>query len=145
MVKQAIQQEFPDFPKGKAILMPDGSEVLDPRPVALPVGFERPESIQEMIKRLVTDPLIREEMAASQIVDSFEDADDFNIPGDDPISPHEESFDPMHLGAREDEIRAGAAQDRSLEEKAAAAELLKEYAAKKAADKLAKKSNSTST
>lgn len=128
---KTAQQEFPDFPKGRAIMLPDGSEVLDPRPVELPVGFERPETIQEMIRRLVTDPAIRAELEASE-AESFDEADDLEIDDGMPVSPHEDQFDPMHLLAREQEIRAGTVKPRSQEEIAKAKAVLEEHAKKSA-------------
>lgn len=104
-----------EFPHGLSRINKDGSETPDPRPLALPVGFERPESIQELIQRLVRDPAIRAEMDAGDI-DTFDDADDFEIPDDIPQSPHEENFDPLHLLSRDQELRSGTVRDRSPEE-----------------------------
>lgn len=100
---------------GKAVLTRDGLEVLDNRPVELPVGFERPESIQETIRRLVTDPALRAELEGKDI-ETFDDADDFEIPDDEPVSPHEENFDNLHLLAREMEELSGIVKPRTPEE-----------------------------
>lgn len=111
--------------RGKSFILPDGSELPDPRPVELPVGFERPESIQEMIRRFVTDPAIRRELEAND-VESFDEADDLDIEDDLPQTPHEDRYDPLHLLTREQEIMAGAVKPRTAEELAAAREAIEE-------------------
>ena len=125
---KVVQSEFPG---GRSILKSDGSELPDPRPVELPVGFERPESIQDMIRRLVRDPALREELEGKD-VESFDDADDFDIPDDFPQSPHEENFDPLHLLAREQEIMSGTVRSRTPEELRAAADLIEKHTKKPA-------------
>lgn len=116
-----------EFPNGRSKILPDGSELPDPRPMALPVGFERPPSIQELIRQLVTDPQIREELRASD-AESFDEADDFDIEDDLPVnSPHEDQFDPLHLLAREQEIMSGTVKPRSREELEQAEETLKKH------------------
>lgn len=70
-----------------------GHEVLDSTPVALPVGFKRPLSLNEQIRRLVKNELSNR--AAAVGAESFEEADDFDCEDDfDPKSPYEEVFDP---------------------------------------------------
>lgn len=114
-----------EFPNGRSLLNSDGSETPDPRPMALPVGFERPESIQDLIRRLVTDRAIRDQLEASG-VESFDEADDFEVEDDFPMaSPYEETFDPLHIVAREQEIRSGTVRDRSPEEKESAREAIR--------------------
>lgn len=116
------------FERGLSIMTPDGSEILDPRPVTLPVGFERPESLQETIKRLITDPAIRRELEDAG-AESFDEADDLDIEDDVPQSPHEDVFDPMHLLSREQEVMGGAVRPRSPEEVAAAKKVLSDHIA----------------
>lgn len=115
-----------EWPMGRSIMAKDGSEVPDPRPMALPVGFERPESVQDMIRRLVRDQSLQADLEASG-VETFEDADDFDVPDDmvPPFSPHEEDFDPTHGLTRELEIKAGVVPEPTPAEKKAAADLLK--------------------
>lgn len=130
--------------RGLSKILPDGSELPDSTPVELPVGFYHPETIQQTIRRLVTDPAIRAEMASSGI-ETFDEADDFDIPEDDmPQSPHEENFDPHHLLAREQEVMAGAVRPRSEEEIAAARKIISDHKAALAAAK-AKKAEADST
>lgn len=117
-----MKPEQLEFPEGRALLNSDGSEVLDSRPLALPIGFERPESIQETIRRLVTDRSIQADLAASG-AESFEEADDFEVDDDLPIdSPYEENFDPGHVITREQEVRAGAVRPLTPEEIKAASD-----------------------
>lgn len=112
------------LPAVKSFLTDDGSELPDPRPVALPVGFERPETIQQMIRRLITDPRMREELSGGG-AETFDEADDFEIPEDDtPRSPYEEQFDPLHLVSREQEIANGMVAAPTAEELSAAADII---------------------
>lgn len=121
-------KEFWD--KGRSFITPDGAEIPDPRSLELPVGFERPESIQETIRRLVTDPAIREQLQVDN-VETFDEADDFEIDDDVPlVSPHEEQFDPHFLLSREQEIMAGTVKPRSREELEAAAAVIAQHAKK---------------
>lgn len=119
-----------EFPEGKAVLDSDGSEILDPRPMALPIGFERPESIQDTIRRLVTDRQIKAELEASG-VESFDEADDFEVEDDLPLeSPYEENFDPQHIVTREQEIRSGTVRPLTPAEIAAATKAIEKLRAK---------------
>lgn len=61
-----------------------GHEILDPTPVEMPVRFHRPPTLQEQIKAFVQRELST--VAEAQGVETFEDADDFDVP-DDPIDP----------------------------------------------------------
>lgn len=58
-----------------------GRQIPDPRPVEVPVEFQRPLSLQEEIKRYVRQELGRR--AADAGAESFEESDDFDV-GDDP-------------------------------------------------------------
>lgn len=69
-----------------------GCEKLDPTPASLPVGFHRPPTLQEQIRRLVRSEL--SDAASKHGAESFEEADDFNVGDDlDPSSPYEEQFE----------------------------------------------------
>lgn len=76
-------------------LSPNGREALDPTPVAIPVGFKRPPSLEEQIKRLVADRDIQRSLSEAGI-ETFEEANDFDIPDDppDPAALDEEWWDP---------------------------------------------------
>lgn len=69
------------------------TEVLDSTPVAMPVNFHRPPTLQEQIQRLTRQSLNK--LAAQEGKESFEEADDFDIGEDfEPASPHEIEFGP---------------------------------------------------
>lgn len=72
-----------------------GREVPDPKPLALPLGFKRPETLQEQVQRLIRTSMSAYAQAHDQ--ESFEDADDFDIEDDplDPSTPYEMEFDPV--------------------------------------------------
>lgn len=79
----------------KAKLDSNGHELLDSKPLALPVGFKKPESLDEQIRRLVRTHISSQ--AEEQGFETFEDADDFEIEDDpaDPTTPFEMEFDPI--------------------------------------------------
>lgn len=69
-----------------------GREVPDPMPVAIPVQFQVPESLEDRIKRIIHSQLSVEADAAG--FETFEEADDFDVGDDyDPRSPHELDLD----------------------------------------------------
>ena len=74
-----------------------GWEVPDPNPVEIPAGFRKPETLAEMVQRMVRGRV--SEIAESEGYETFEEADDFEIADDeymdDPSTPYEEEFDPM--------------------------------------------------
>lgn len=112
--------------QGKSGYNAKGEEIPDSTPVALPVGFRRPMSLQMRMKQLLrNEEFLRAQEAAG--VETFEDADDFNCNDDDPLSstPYEDSFDPQKPGAiaREQEIRSGYVNDIPPETKAKAKNL----------------------
>lgn len=73
------------------------TEKLDPTPLAIPVGMKKPESIAEMVQRLVRSAEMRR-YAESQGAETFEEAEDFDVGDDmDPSAPYELEFDP-YLG-----------------------------------------------
>lgn len=69
-----------------------GHEILDPKPMALPVGLNRPPTLNERIKQLIRGEISRR--AEAQGEETFEEADDFEVGDDfDPKSPYEQNFD----------------------------------------------------
>lgn len=71
-----------------------GREVVSSKPAALPVGYERPETLQEQIARLVRNEV--SEYAANRGDETFEEADDFDVDDDlDVNTPYEMEFDPI--------------------------------------------------
>jgi len=70
-------------------------EVPDPKPMAIPVGFKRPETLAEQVARLVRTEDFRRSLGKEHH-ESFEEADDFDVDDDiDPFSPFERHFDPV--------------------------------------------------
>lgn len=106
-----------------------GEEVPDPRPVALPVGFTRPRSLQETMQHLLRNEEVRRALDAHGM-DTFEEADDFAVEDDvDDItrgSPYEQDFDPNGINARNQEIKAGFVEEIPLEKKQRAVYLTSE-------------------
>lgn len=81
-------------PKGKP-LDSAGREVLDPTPLAPPIGYKKVPSIFDQMRQLIHDEKIKAELHA-QGVETFEEADDFDVGDDyDPTSPYEANFEPM--------------------------------------------------
>lgn len=60
-----------------------GHEVLDPTPIAIPVGFKLPESMTDMVRRFVRHELSRQ--ADEKGFETFEESDDFDIEDDPPL------------------------------------------------------------
>lgn len=88
-----------------------GREVPDDTPVAMPAGFKHPEDLQTIIRRLIRSEEWQK-MAESNEMDTFEEAEDFDIDDDmfDPHSPYEEVFDPvLNRGISHDEFVKNAA------------------------------------
>jgi hypothetical protein len=70
-----------------------GREVLDPTPMAPPIGYKRQPSMIDHIRSVVRREM--SEAAARREMETFEEADDFEIGDDfDPSSPYEEIFEP---------------------------------------------------
>lgn len=71
-----------------------GEEIPDPTKPEVPLGFKRPESLAEQVKRLVRSEQMRM-LARQSGHETFDEADDFEVGDDfDPRSPYEEIFDP---------------------------------------------------
>ncbi len=74
----------------------EGREIPDPRPVALPVGYKKPPTLQQQIQQMIR----AEDFRRANERQGFEteaEADDFDVGDDfDPHSPYEYGFDPAH-------------------------------------------------
>lgn len=73
-----------------------GQEVPDGVPMEVPLGFRNGPTLADTIRRMVQNEQLRA-AAQAEGFDSFEDAEDFDIP-DDPIDPrtdYEAVFDPV--------------------------------------------------
>ena len=58
-----------------------GAEVLDPTPMAPPVGYRRQPSLAEQIREMVRSERLAAEVEAAG-AETFEEADDFDIEDD---------------------------------------------------------------
>lgn len=69
-------------------------EIMDPVPIQPPIGYKKAPSLSEQIRDMVRNEKLAQELAA-QGAESFEEADDFDIPDDpvDPSSPYEADFE----------------------------------------------------
>jgi hypothetical protein len=59
-----------------------GMELLNPKPVAVPGGLQKPMSLDERIQRAIRGALSHQAVAQGE--ESFEDANDFDIPSEQP-------------------------------------------------------------
>lgn len=65
-----------------------GREIPDPTPVEIPAEFQRPESMDDKIRRMISGYMSVQAVAEGR--ESFEDANDFEIPDEDEFqSPYE--------------------------------------------------------
>jgi len=85
----------------KSKFTPKGHEIPDPTPVTIPVNLRRTESMDERIARIVQYSLSKS--AEEQGLETFDEADDFDIPDDpiDPTTPYEADFDLASVHASE--------------------------------------------
>lgn len=64
-------------------------EIPDKTPVAMPIGYERPESLQSMIARMVHSHALMT-AAQKQGMETFEESDDFDVDDEgDLTSPYQ--------------------------------------------------------
>lgn len=74
-----------------------GREIPDPRPLEIPAGFKKPESITDIIQRLVRTQL--SQRAQEEGNETWEEANDFDMDDDDPDS----LFTPYELQEMQEE------------------------------------------
>lgn len=123
--------EIKDDPmQGMSSYNEKGEELLNPTPLELPVGFKRPQSLQERMRYLLRSEELKRALESAG-EETFEEADDFDVEEQDPLegTPYEDDFEPdiPGLAAREQEIRAGAVLDRPIEKKEKARETVKKW------------------
>lgn len=91
----------------------DGLETPDPTPIEVPLGLQRPLTLQEQIKRFTESSAIQAELAQKGF-ETFEESEDFgpeNPEVDLPFSPHElQEDDDLPVNAKIDEVRSGMVQ-----------------------------------
>lgn len=63
-----------------------GQEIPDQTPVEMPIGHHVPEPLESMIARMVR---LYSVQAVKEGMESFEEADDLDIPDDEPVSDHQ--------------------------------------------------------
>jgi len=105
-----------------AVLDDRGHEVVDPTPVAPPVGFVATEPLEVLIRRMVESSQLA--AAAEKVgAGTFSEEDDFAVGDDyDPSSPYEEVFEGLTRGellANAERINAEVARRDALAAKAA--------------------------
>lgn len=72
-----------------------GGELMDPLPIAPPLGYKKQPSLKDQIRAMVISEKLRVE-AETAGYETFDEADDFDIGDDfDPRSPYEEIFEPL--------------------------------------------------
>jgi len=107
----------------------DGRENPDPTPLSPPVGYNRQPSLSEQLRHMVRDYKAMQRLAGDDDVETFEEADDFEV-ADDVIvdTPYEEQFDPLGRSSftplpevARQEAEANAAAKAALDAKAKAA------------------------
>lgn len=91
-----------------------GQEILDPRPVAVPVGYQtQQESIAQMIARLVRNQRHQDALANAGF-ETFEESNDFDCDDDfDPKTPYEEHYETIQMA---EALEREAQYERSLRE-----------------------------
>jgi hypothetical protein len=60
----------------------DNREILDTTPVEMPLGYEKPESLSDMIARMIKTANIQ--AAKTGKIETIEEADDFDCDDDEP-------------------------------------------------------------
>lgn len=78
---------------GKRKFNEAGEELMDPTPIALPVGHRRPLTLQETLAMFIRSPGFRDQVTGEEF-ESFEESEDFDMDDDvDPSAPYEKDFD----------------------------------------------------
>lgn len=85
-VMRAVQAGFDEF----------GREIPDPTPVQTLAPFRPTLSLEDRIKLCMRSVYLEQQRGAQEEFDSPEEADDFDIEDDDPVSPHELPETYMH-------------------------------------------------
>jgi hypothetical protein len=68
-----------------------GQEVPDPTPIAMPLGYSHPPTLEQRIKTMIAVTLSRQAAAAGR--ETFEEANDFNVGDDDDVKFKDEDDD----------------------------------------------------
>jgi len=108
----------------------NGHEILSDKPMAIPVGFRRPPTLAEQVARLVRTERFKESLEHEDL-ETFEEADDFDIPDDplDPTTPYEADYDHAAISAMDKGIVSAPTASKTL------AQVDEEIKAQKASNK----------
>lgn len=104
---------------------PDGSEVLDPTPMAPPIGYVKQPSMVEIVRNMVRSEKLA--LAAAEAgMETFEESEDFDVgdEAEDLLSGFENEFDPPISEVREAVEQARREREAAVE--AAKAEPVKD-------------------
>jgi hypothetical protein len=83
-----------------------GREILNTEPLKIPTRLRRPATIQEQIQSAIRNQVSLDAMKKGH--ESFEDAEDFDVPEDEIIStPYEMDFDPVAARQQWQSIKNG--------------------------------------
>lgn len=76
-------------------LHPNGTPILDPTPIAPPIGYVKAPSMVEIVRDMVRGERLRQEALAAG-AETFEESEDFDVGDEDfhASSPFENQFDP---------------------------------------------------
>lgn len=112
-----VSKETYELLKEKGTILQNGKEQNDPRAMVIDANLERPPTLQEQIRRIIkTDLAIQ---AQNQGYETFEEANDFNIDGEDdePPTKYEVMTDELPLNGNSslvDEEPENAADDEAV-------------------------------
>ena len=94
--RRSRQYDLEDWIKRQQARGYEGAlQIVDSTPVAPPIGYQKRDSIFDQMRAMVQAELTKQRTSEEQ--ETFEEADDFDIPEDefyDPKSPYENDFDP---------------------------------------------------
>lgn len=95
---------------------PDGSEVLDPTPMAPPIGYVKQPSMVEIVRNMVRSEKLAL-LAAEAGMETFEESEDFDVgdEAEDLLSGFENEFDPPISEVREAVEQARKAREAAVE------------------------------
>lgn len=79
-----------------------GIEHPDPRPIEVPSRLKMPQRQVDRVREIIRQEFSRRAMEDGK--ESFEEADDFDIPGEEPFSPYEEVFEPQSTNGGERDV-----------------------------------------
>jgi len=80
---EVFESEFNPKPLDKR-----GREIPDPTPMAPPIGYKKQPTIAERIRSMVQSEMLQRDLAAAG-AETFDEANDFDEPGEGPTSIYE--------------------------------------------------------